>query len=90
MLFRNYSKDEEEDGEQVKLEMRQVDRGGATTEVYVGGRDETIAQIRLVEENDVVGLEKRGLDRSVWQARVAGGVDLAVVSYSDFCVLGRG
>lgn len=60
----------------VRVEMRQVDRKGNSTELFV--RDETVAEIRVVEENDVVDL--RGKNRSVWEARVAGSVDLAVVS----------
>lgn len=75
----------EEGGEgEVRLEVRQVDRGGITTLVYVG--DETVAEIRVVEENDVVDL--RGRDKSVWKARVAGGVDLAVVSIHAWISMG--
>jgi hypothetical protein len=57
--------------------------GGVTTLVYVG--DETVAEIRVVEENDVVDL--RGKDRSVWKARVAGGVDIAVVSIDTWILV---
>jgi LURP-one-related len=60
----------------VKVEMRQVDRAGNMTLLYVG--DETVAEIRVVEENDVVDL--KGKNRSVWEANVAGGMDLALVS----------
>lgn len=87
MTAKNRFDKEEEgegEGEEVRLEMRQVDRSGITTLVYVG--DEMVAEIRVVEENDVVDL--RGRDRSVWKARVAGGVDLAVVSIHAWILMG--
>jgi hypothetical protein len=38
--------------------------------------------IMNVEANDVRGLEKKGLDRTVWKASVNAGVDVSLVSWS--------
>lgn len=63
-------------GEEVAVEVRPMDRGALRTMVSI--EDAPVAEIRILEANDVVNLQ--GLNRSVWQARVAGGVDIALVS----------
>jgi len=73
---------EADKGNEVKIEVRPKDRSAITALVNIGGA--TIAEIRNLESNDVVDLG--GLDRSVWKARVAGGVDLALVSANVVCV----
>lgn len=66
-----------EDAGDVKIEVRPKDKGAITTLVAYNGAH--VAEIRNVEDNDVTSLEKKGLDRSVWRARVAPGVDLSMV-----------
>jgi len=63
-------------GEEVMVEVRPKDRRALTTLVTIEGAH--VAEIRISEANDVVNL--RGLNRSVWKARIAGGVDIALVS----------
>jgi hypothetical protein len=70
-------RNEEDNGNEVMVEVRPKDRKAITTQVNVGGA--AVAEIQLTEVNDTVKL--RG-DRSDWKARVAGGVDLALVSIS--------
>lgn len=62
----------------VRIEVRPKDKGAITTLVSCNGQQ--VAEIRNVEDNDVNKLEEKGLDRSVWRARVASGVDLSMVS----------
>jgi hypothetical protein len=62
-------------GAEVLIKIQPKDASAVTTLVKVG--ETAVAEIRLVEENDVMDLT--GKDRTVWQARIAGGVDLGVV-----------
>ncbi|RYP78056.1 hypothetical protein DL771_000749 [Monosporascus sp. 5C6A] len=64
-----------ESGEQVLVLMRPNDHGALTVTISVGGT--AIATIRKAEDNDLVILGKR--NRSVWEVRVASGVDLSLV-----------
>jgi len=67
---------EADKGSEVKVEVRPNDRSAITTTVNIDGS--AVAEIRILESNDVVNLKDK--DRSVWRARVAGGVDRALVS----------
>jgi hypothetical protein len=64
------------DGKEAFVEVRPNDRSALTTMVNIEGRP--VAAIQLVESNDVANLE--GLNRSTWEARIASGVDLTLVS----------
>lgn len=61
---------------EIVASLKPVDSSGLTTLVQMEG--ETVAEVRMVESN----LKENGRDRSVWKARVAEGVDLALVSTS--------
>jgi len=73
MVLRN----EADNGNEITLHIRPQDRSAITTLVTL--ENTTIAEIRLMESNDVSNLT--GKDRSLWKARVAGRVDTAIVSY---------
>lgn len=60
----------------VVVEMQPKDRSAITTLVNIQGV--TVAEIRNIEDNDVVNLE--GVDRTVWKTRIAKGVDVSLVS----------
>jgi hypothetical protein len=62
-------------GAEVLVKVQPRDASAVTTVVKVG--ETPVAEIRLVEENDVIDLTEK--DRSVWQGRIAGGMDLGVV-----------
>ncbi|RYP50187.1 hypothetical protein DL768_004243 [Monosporascus sp. mg162] len=64
-----------ESGEQVMVFMRPNDHGSLTVTISVGGM--AIATIRKTEDNDLAFRGKR--NRSVWEVRVASGVDLSLV-----------
>jgi len=74
-------RNEEDNGNEVMAEVRPKDQKAITMLVNIGGK--TPAEIHLTEVNDTVKL--RG-DRSDWKARVAGGVDLALVSTMFCCI----
>jgi hypothetical protein len=67
---------EADGGKEVLVQIKPKDASALSTVVSVGGV--SIAEIRLVEENDLTNLKDK--DRTVWQGRVAGGVDLTLVS----------
>jgi hypothetical protein len=69
---------ENEDGEKPIPQVRGKDHSGLAT--FVSIADMLIAGTHLTENNDV----QDGFVRSVWQAQVAGGVDLAVVTDDVF------
>jgi uncharacterized protein YxjI len=62
------------------IEIRPRDGGALSTVVFYQGRE--LAWILNTEANDVRALEKKGLDRTVWKARVSAGVDVSLVSLS--------
>lgn len=66
---------ENDNGKEKIVEVRPNDRSAITTMVNIDGAH--VAVIQIVESNDVVNLE--GFNRSIWKARVASGVDLALV-----------
>lgn len=65
------------------VNMQSVDRAGTKTTLEVEGA--VIAEMHLVENNDINFLDKRGIDRSAWRIEVAGGVDLALVIALAYC-----
>jgi hypothetical protein len=68
-------RNEVDKGNEVMTEVRPKDRSAITTLVNIEGA--LVAEIQNVESNDVVNLQ--GLERRVWKARVASGVDLVLV-----------
>lgn len=62
----------------VVVDLRPKDRSALTSFVDIQGA--TVAEIRLVEDNDLVNLDTA--DRTVWKARIAKGVDISLVSFS--------
>jgi hypothetical protein len=70
VVFRN----EDDKGNEMVVEVRPKDQGALTTLVNIKGAP--VAEIQMTEVN----FSLNGRDRSVWKARVAGGVDLTLVS----------
>lgn len=68
-------KNEKDKDKEVVMEVRPKDQGALTTLVNIGGIP--AVEIQMTEVN-----LSQGRDRSVWRARIAGGVDLALVSIS--------
>ncbi|KAI4763353.1 hypothetical protein E4T52_08036 [Aureobasidium sp. EXF-3400] len=66
------------------VEIRPKDRGALSTSVLFQGRE--LATIANVEANDVRGLEKKGLDRTVWKASVNAGVDISLILVAVLCL----
>lgn len=60
------------------VEIRPRDRGALSTDVLFQGK--ALAIIMNIEANDVRSLEKKGLDRTVWKAKIEAGVDVSLVS----------
>jgi hypothetical protein len=69
-------------GEDVTVEMEPKDRGALSTIIQVDGT--TIATISKIGDNQF--FLANAADRSVWQVRVAAGVDLSLVSFSRACL----
>ncbi|KAF3059435.1 hypothetical protein GL218_04641 [Daldinia childiae] len=68
-------------GEDVLVIMRPNDHAALTTTISVDST--SIATIRKVEDNDIAPLGTR--DRSVWEVRVASGVDLSLIMILMLC-----
>jgi hypothetical protein len=67
------------------VEIRPKDRGALSTVVLYQGQE--LAKILNTEANDVQSLEKKGLDRTVWKAKVNAGVDISLVSFESLTCL---
>ncbi|KAF4549125.1 Hypothetical protein D9617_23g005400 [Elsinoe fawcettii] len=65
------------EGGEVVVAAEAKDAAGLTTRFFVG--NEEIAELLMVENNDLEGLHDKGLDRSGWRLTVAAGVDLALI-----------
>ena len=65
------------------VSMKSFDHAGSRTVFQVEGI--TIAEMLLTENNDLSFLHKRGLDRTIWDLRIAGGVDIALILALAFC-----
>lgn len=68
-------------GDDINVEMRQLDRAALTTVLMIQGT--TVAEINLIKENDIIFNQARGKERSVWNVRVAADMDLTLVRYSS-------
>ncbi|KAI9661569.1 MAG: hypothetical protein M1821_008807 [Bathelium mastoideum] len=68
---------------EVTISMQSFDHAGTRTVFEVEGA--TIAELHLMENNDLSFLKWRGLARSVWKVRMAGGVDMALILALAFC-----
>lgn len=64
-------------GEDVAVEMRQLDRGAMTTTLSM--MDSTVAEVSEISDNDIVFNQARGKDRTAWRIRVAANIDLTIV-----------
>lgn len=70
-------------GGHVEVSAQSSDHAGTNTIFKVG--DGVVAEMRLMENNDMSFLNWRRLDRSVWKIRIAGGVDLAMIVVLAYC-----
>ncbi|KAG9698975.1 hypothetical protein KCU95_g16972, partial [Aureobasidium melanogenum] len=66
------------------IEVRPRDRGALSTAVLYQGAE--LANILNTEANDVFSLEKKGLDRTVWKARINNGVDISFILVVVLCL----
>jgi len=74
---------EEVVGGHVVVDMQSSDHAGSKTVISVG--ETAIAEMSLVENNDLSFLGTRGLDRSAWKIRMAAGVDVALILTLAYC-----
>jgi hypothetical protein len=74
---------EEVVGGHIIVDMQSIDHAGSKTVFRVG--EEAIAEMSLVENNDLSFLGTRGLDRSAWKIRLAAGVDIALILALAYC-----
>jgi hypothetical protein len=70
-------------GDHIIVDMQSSDRAGTKTVFRVG--EVAIAEMNIVENNDLSFLGTRGLDRSVWKIRLAAGVDIALILALAYC-----
>ncbi|KAI4842263.1 hypothetical protein E4T44_07408 [Aureobasidium sp. EXF-8845] len=66
------------------VEIRPKDRGALSTAVLYQGHE--LATILNTEANDVQSPEKKGLDRTVWKARINAGVDISLILVAVLCL----
>jgi hypothetical protein len=70
-------------GGHIVVDMQSSDRAGLSTVFRVG--EVAIAEMNLVENNDLLFLGTRGLDRTAWKIRIAAGVDIALILALGYC-----
>jgi hypothetical protein len=70
-------------GGHVVVDMQSSDHAGSKTVFRVG--EAAIAEMSLVENNDLSFLGTRGLDRSAWKIRMAPDVDIALILALAYC-----
>jgi len=70
-------------GGHVTVDMQSFDRAGTRTVFLV--EEVAIAEMVIVENNDLMFLGTRGLDRSVWKTRLAAGIDVALILALAYC-----
>lgn len=70
-------------GGHVAVDMHSIDRRGTRSTFEVEGA--VIAEMHLIENNDLTFLDKRGIDRSAWKIDIAGGVDIALILALAYC-----
>jgi hypothetical protein len=74
---------EEAVGGHVVVDMQSSDHAGSKTIFRVG--EAIIAEMSILENNDLSFLGKRGLERSAWSIRIAGGIDIAIILALAYC-----
>jgi hypothetical protein len=74
---------EEVVGGHVVVDMQSSDHAGSKTVFRVG--EAVIAEMSILENNDLSFLGKRGLERSAWSIRIAAGVDVAIILALAYC-----
>jgi hypothetical protein len=74
---------EEVVGGHIIVDIQSSDRAGTQTVFRVG--EVAIAEMTIVENNDLSFLDTRGLDRSSWKIRLAAGVDIALILALAYC-----
>ena len=67
----------------VGVDIQSSDHAGTKSVFKVG--EVVFAEMTILENNDLSFLGSRGLERSAWSIRVAGGVDLALVVALAYC-----
>lgn len=67
----------------VTVSIHSFDHSGARTLFEVNGLP--FAEMHLIENNNLPALSSRGLNRSLWKLRVAGGTDMALVLALAMC-----
>jgi hypothetical protein len=70
-------------GGHIVINMQSSDHAGSKTVFRVG--QAAIAEMSIVENNDLSFIGKRGLERSAWSIRIAGGVDVALILALAYC-----
>jgi hypothetical protein len=70
-------------GGHIVIDMQSSDHAGSKTVFRVG--QAAIAEMSIVENNDLSFIGKRGLERSAWSIRIAGGVDVALILALAYC-----
>lgn len=65
------------------ITLQSADHAGTTTMFLIDG--EPIAEMALVQNNDLSFLGRRGLDRSAWKLKVLKGNDLALIAALAVC-----
>ncbi|KAM0717894.1 hypothetical protein Q7P37_006226 [Cladosporium fusiforme] len=70
-------------GGHVTVDIQSSDHAGSITTFHVEGK--AIAEMHLVQNNDISFLGQKGLDRSAWKIHVVGGVDMALILALAYC-----
>jgi hypothetical protein len=74
---------EEVVGGHVVVDIQSSDHAGTKTVFQVG--EAIVAEMTILENNDLPFLGSKGLERSAWSLRVAGGVDVALIVALAYC-----
>lgn len=72
-----------ENGTESVITLRSADHAGTTTTFEAD--DVAVAEMSVVQNNDLSFLDRRGLDRSSWKLKVVAGADLALVAALAIC-----
>jgi hypothetical protein len=65
------------------VDIQSSDHAGTKTVFQVG--EAIIAEMTILENNDLSFLGSKGLERSAWSIRIAGGVDVALILALAYC-----
>jgi hypothetical protein len=74
---------EEVVGGHVVVDIHSSDHAGTKTVFRVG--EAIIAEMSILENNDISFLGSKGLERSAWRIRIASGVDVALILALAYC-----